>query len=101
MLINVVVGTRARKGAGEMITTIAYTLTLFTTAVLLLGAVAWALLRRRGEARQAAQRITVTFAVFALATGYVWLEVGPDLDYRLQAWDQPLLARPAPQEQEV
>ena len=85
-----------------MITTIAYTLTLFSTAVLLLAIVAWGLLRRRrGEARQAAQRITVTFAVFALATGYVWLEVGPDLDYRLQAWDQPLLARPAPQEQEV
>ena len=84
-----------------MITTIAYTLTLFTTAVLLLAVIAWALLRRRGEARQAALRITVTFAVFALATGYVWLEVAPDLDYQLQAWDQPLLARPAPKEQDV
>ena len=84
-----------------MITTIAYTLTLFTTAVLLLATVTWVLLRRRGEARRAAERITVTFAVFAFAAGYVWLEVGPDLDHRLQAWDQPLLARPAPQEQEV
>ena len=84
-----------------MITTIAYTLTLFTTAVLLLAGMAWALLRRRGEARQAAQRITVTFAVFALGAGYVWLEIAPDLDHRLQAWDEPLMARPAPKEQEV
>ena len=84
-----------------MTTAIAYTLTLFSTAVLLLAVVALALLRRRGEARRAAQRITATFAVFAFAAGYVWLEVAPDLDHRLQVWDQPLLARPAPQEQEV
>jgi hypothetical protein len=84
-----------------MTTAIAYSLTLFSTAVLLLATTGWALLRRRDEARRAAQRITVTFAVFAIAAGYVWLEVGPDLDHRLQAWDQPLLARPAPQEQEV
>ena len=84
-----------------MTTTIAHTLTLFSTAVVLLAAVAWALLRGRGEARRAAQRIAVTFAVFALAAGYVWLEVGPNLDYRLQVQDRPLLGGSGPQEQEV
>lgn len=84
-----------------MTTTIAHTLALFSTAVVLLAAVAWALLRRRGEARRAAQRIGVTFAVFALAAGYVWLEVGPDLDHRLQAQDRPLMGRSGLQEQEV
>jgi hypothetical protein len=59
------------------------------------------LLRRRGEARRVAQRIGVTFAVFAFAAGYVWLEVGPELDHRLRAQDRPLLARPGPQEQDV
>ena len=72
-----------------MTTTIAHTLALFSTAVALLAAVAFALLRRRGEAQRVARRIGVTFAVFGLAAGYVWLEVGPDLDHRLQARDGP------------
>ena len=84
-----------------MTTTIAHTLTLFSAAIVLLAAAGWALLRRRGEARRVAQRIGVTFAVFAFAAGYVWLEAGPELDHRLQARERPLLAQPGLQEQEV
>jgi hypothetical protein len=85
-----------------MTTTIAQTLTLFSAAVMLLAAAAWTLLRRRAEARRVAQRIGVTFAVFGLAAGYVWLELGPDLDHRLLTRERPLLAQPgSPQEQEV
>jgi hypothetical protein len=74
-----------------MTTTIAYTLTCFSGNVVLLAALAWLLLPRRREARRVAQRIAVTFGVFALAAGYVWLELGPDLDHRLQAHGRPLL----------
>ena len=84
-----------------MTTTIAYTLTSFSAAVVLLAAVSWLLLRRCREARKAALRIGVTFGVFAVAAGYVWLEVGPNLDHRLEVRERPLLANPAPREVEV
>jgi hypothetical protein len=84
-----------------MTTVTAYLMTLFSGAVVLLAAIAWALLRRRREARKVAFRIGVTFAVFALAAGYVWLEVGPALDHRLEARERPLLPRSPPPAQDV
>ena len=80
-----------------MITTIAQTLTLFCTVVVVLAATTWVLTLRRHTPRQVAHRIAVTFAVFAVAAGYVWLDIGPDLDARLARHDQPLLAGPDPQ----
>ncbi len=84
-----------------MTTATAYLITLLASAVVLLAAAAWALLRRRREARETAFRIGVTFAVFALAAGYVWLEVGPKLDHRLEARERPLLPRSPPPAQDV
>jgi hypothetical protein len=84
-----------------MTTTIAYTLTVFSSAVVLLAALGWLLLRRRREARRTAVRIGVTFAVFALAAGYVWLELGPDLDQQLQARGRPHLPDQAARELDV
>jgi predicted acyltransferase len=77
-----------------MITTIAQTLTLFCTIVVVLAGATWVATLRRHTPRQVAHRIAVTFGVFAVAAGYVWLDVGPDLDERLARRDQPLLAQP-------
>ena len=52
-------------------------------------------------ARRTATRIAVTFGVFALAAGYVWLEIGPHVDQRLTVQtDRPLIS-PPPQQQDV
>jgi apolipoprotein N-acyltransferase len=77
-----------------MIAAIAQTLTLFCTVVVVLAATIWVLTLRRHTPRQVAHRIAVTFGVFAVAGGYVWLDLGPDLDARLAAHDRPLLADP-------
>ena len=79
-----------------MITPIAQTLTLFCTVVVVLAAATWVATLRRHTPRQVAHRIAVTFGVFAVAAGYVWLAVGPDLDARLAQRDRPLLAQPVP-----
>jgi hypothetical protein len=79
-----------------MITAIAQTLTLFCTVVVVLAAATWVSTLKRHTPRQAAHRIAVTFGVFALAAGYVWLDLGPDLDARLAQHDQPLLGDPKP-----
>jgi hypothetical protein len=79
-----------------MITTIAQTLTLFCTVVVVLAAASWVLTLRYHTPRQVAHRIAVTFGVFAVAAGYVWLDVGPDLDARLARHDQPLLGEAKP-----
>ena len=79
-----------------MISTIAQTLTLFCTVVVVLAAATWIVTLRRHTPRQVAHRIAVTFGVFAVAAGYVWLDVGPDLDARLAHHDRPLLANPDP-----
>jgi hypothetical protein len=58
--------------------------------------------RRLGRrARRAAHRIAVTFGVFALAAGYIWLEVGPAFDRRLAADQHPTILKPPPREQDV
>jgi hypothetical protein len=79
-----------------MITAIAQTLTLFCTVVVVLAAATWVATLKRHTPRQAAHRIAVTFGVFALAAGYVWFDLGPDLDARLAQHDQPLLGDPKP-----
>jgi apolipoprotein N-acyltransferase len=79
-----------------MITTIAQTLTLFCTVVVVLAATAWIATLRRHTPRQAAHRIAVTFGVFGVAAGYVWLDVGPDIDARLAHHDRPLLGEAKP-----
>ena len=85
-------------GAGEqMITAVAQTLTLFCTVIMVAAASGWLLARARWiNGAQAAQRIAVLFAVFAVASGYVWLDLGPDLDARLAQHDQPLFGDPKP-----
>jgi len=39
--------------------------------------------------------------VFGMAAGYVWLDLGPDLDARLAAHDRPPLAGPDRPPQDV
>jgi len=51
--------------------------------------------------RRAANRIAVTFGVFALTAGYVWLELGPEVDRRLAAEANPTVIQPPPREQDV
>ena len=80
----------------SMITTIAQTLSLFCTVVVVLAAASWVLTLRHHTPRQVAHRIAVTFGVFAVAAGYVWLDLGPDLDARLARYDQPLLGEAKP-----
>jgi drug/metabolite transporter (DMT)-like permease len=84
-----------------MIATIAQTLTLFCTLVVVLAAATWVLTLRRHTPRQIAHRIAVTFGVFAVAAGYVWLDLGPDLDARLAAHDRAPLADPERPPQDV
>jgi hypothetical protein len=79
-----------------MITTIAQTLTLFCTVVVVLAATTWIATLKRHTPRQVAHRIAVTFGVFAVAAGYVWLDLGPGLDARTARQDRPLLAAPDP-----
>ena len=84
-----------------MLTQLAFTVLQFSLAV-----VAWALLirvfcRRGSEVGRAAVRVAVLFGVFAVAAGYVWLTLGPEIDHRLQVRDRPLLLKPAPFEMEV
>jgi hypothetical protein len=51
--------------------------------------------------RRTANRIAATFGVFALAAGYIWLEVGPAVDRRLAADHHPTVIPPPPREQDV
>lgn len=58
--------------------------------------------RRVGQgARRAANRIAVTFGVFALSAGYIWIEVGPEVDRRLAAESYPMVIQQPPREQDV
>jgi hypothetical protein len=80
-----------------MITTIAQTLTLFCTVIVMAAASGWLLAYARGfRGAPAAQRIAVLFAVFALAAGYVWLDLGPEIDGRMATHFAPLLGEPKP-----
>jgi len=39
-------------------------------------------------------RLAVIFGIFAMASAYVWLEAGPDVDYRVQANEHPRIYNP-------
>ncbi len=85
-----------------MITAIAQTVTLFCLIVVLSAALSWLWARWRGSsAEQVATRIAITFGVFALAAGYVWLDLGPGLDGRLDHRDRPLVGAHARQPMDV
>ena len=79
-----------------MITAIAQTLTLFCTVIVVVAAATWAATLNRHTPRQVAHRIAITFAVFAVAGGYVWLALGPEIDGRLATSFAPLLGDPKP-----
>ncbi len=84
-----------------MITHTAFTILGFSVAVVACALLACVLTRRGSGPRRAAVRLAVMFGVFALAAGYVWLELGPEIDHRLEVRDHPLLLRPMPDEMEV
>jgi hypothetical protein len=63
-----------------MMTAIAQMLTLFCTVVVVLAAATWVLTLSRHTPRQVAYRIAGTFGAFRVAAGYVWLDLGPDLE---------------------
>jgi hypothetical protein len=58
------------------------------------GRATWVLTLSRHTPRQVAYRIAVTFGVFGVAAGYVWLDLGSDLDAAPAAHDRPPLAAP-------
>ncbi len=52
------------------------------------------------QLRGGACRMLALFGVFAIASAYVWIELGPEADHRQQAKDQyrPWLTQPAERE---
>jgi hypothetical protein len=84
-----------------MITHLAFVTLQFSATVVAFALVAFVLSRRGSELRRAATRMAVVFGVFALAAGHVWLKLGPEIDYRFEVRDWPLLLKPEPFEMEV
>jgi hypothetical protein len=73
----------------------------FSLAVCTLSVVVGRVQRFGLAVRRAANRIAVTFGVFALAAGYIWIEVGPEVDRRLAAESYPMVIQQPPHEQDV
>ncbi len=84
-----------------MITQLALTILQFTGLVAALAILARLVSRLGTEPRRAATRVAVMFGVFALAAGYVWLELGPEVDFRLRHHHDPLALQPPPHEMEA
>ena len=100
-IVNLWPGTQSEAGR-PMITTVAQMLTLFCTVAVVVAATTWVATLRRHTPRQVAHRIAVAFGVLAVAAGYVWLDVGPELDERrLVRHDRPPVADPDPHPIEV
>jgi hypothetical protein len=73
-----------------MFTTVAFSVLCYSIAASAMGMTLWLLGLRLAALRGVGSRITLTFAVFALASAYVWLTLGPDLDLRAALRHQPL-----------
>jgi hypothetical protein len=78
-----------------MVTTIAFYLLTYCVGVLGGGVLLRLCARRRPRMRSLALRLIAVFGIFAVAAGYVWLDLGPQIDQRIALHDQPLLL-PAP-----
>ena len=72
-----------------MITAAAFTAFGFSGTVLLLASLLFVLSFRWRALRRPATRMLVMFGIFALASGYIWLDLGPTTDLRLQASEHP------------
>jgi hypothetical protein len=72
-----------------MVTAIAFSVLCYSLVVGLAGLATWLLGLRFAALRRAGARITLTFAVFAIAAGYVWLELGPHLDLEVRLRHEP------------
>lgn len=75
-----------------VITQTAFAVLLFSLAVLAAAAPGLALGRRRRRVRAACARLLAGFGVTALAAGYLWLAVAPELDHRLLVRERPWVA---------
>ena len=84
-----------------MVTQLALTLLQFSAVVTALAVLARLVSRPGTEPRRAAARVAVLFGVVALAAGYVWLGLGPEVDLRLRHRHDPLALRPPPHELEA
>lgn len=73
-----------------MFTTLAFTVFCYSLLASALGITLWLLGLRFAALRGMGARITLTFAVFAIASAYVWLTLAPDIDLRASLRHQPL-----------
>jgi hypothetical protein len=73
-----------------MFTAIAFSVFCYSLAASGLGVALWLLGLRLAMLRGMGARITLTFAVFAIASAYVWLSLAPEIDLRATLRHQPL-----------
>ena len=83
-----------------MVTDAAFAVLQFSTGVVSAALCLWLGGRRWPEVRTVALRVAVAFAILLAASGYVWLDLGPAVDARLMAQQQPILPAP-PQQVEI
>jgi len=84
-----------------MVTTIAFYLLLYCASVFGGGLVLRLCARWRPKMRPLAIRLIAVFGIFALGAGYVWLDLGPEIDQRIALQDQPLLLPEPPRQIEI
>lgn len=84
-----------------MITSTAWTAFLCAGGTVLLALAGLLVTRRGSPARRIAARILAASGVLALGAAYVWLELGPEVDHRLESRYRPLVDNPPPAEMDV
>lgn len=78
-----------------MVTTAAMAVTVYSGVLAFIGAVLLLAARTRPRLRRAGARVMTIFGIFALASLYVWVELGPEIDGKLVSSSYPRLP-PAP-----
>lgn len=84
-----------------MVTTIAFYLFLYCAGVLGGALVLRLCARRRAKLRSLTARLLAVFGIFAIAAGYVWIDLGPRIDHRIALQNQPLLFPTPPRTIEI
>lgn len=81
-----------------MVAATGYSIFVFSLFTAFASVVTLAMSSRWRALRAPAVRMLVIFSVTAVSGTYVWLQAGPEIDYRMQTNEQPTLIFPAPTE---